>query len=347
MDKRYQVFVSSTYTDLIEERKEVTQAILKCDCFPAGMELFPASNKNKWELIKKVIDDSDFYLLIIAGRYGSLGTDDAGKRVGYTEMEFDYAVSKGKPIFVLLHDNPNSLPAKFVEESATLKKRCEKFREKAKREYMVAFWKTKENLHSAVLDSLYKAKKETPEAAGWVRSNSATMGKSTNKKLLSGEENLIGEFNKLARRTECEMIVVGGTLSHLGASRSFLNDISKRIKIRLLALNIEEEDIERQYNKLIERKGGVADLKHLRSFEGNPNIEIRTFDLLPTAYYVASDLDQEKGVIFASHLFSIGSATNFPLISLSRSDDKEWYEIYQGQIEGLWKKGRPWTSNST
>lgn len=53
MEKRYQVFVSSTYSDLIEERKEVTQAILECDCFPAGMELFPASNRKQWDVIKK------------------------------------------------------------------------------------------------------------------------------------------------------------------------------------------------------------------------------------------------------------------------------------------------------
>ena len=96
MDKRYQVFVSSTYNDLIDERKEATQAILKCNCFPAGMELFPASNKKQWNVIKQVIDDSDFYLLILAGRYGSLGVDDFGTKVGYTEMEFDYALSKGK-----------------------------------------------------------------------------------------------------------------------------------------------------------------------------------------------------------------------------------------------------------
>lgn len=96
MDKRYQVFVSSTYNDLIDERKEATQAILKCNCFPAGMELFPASNKKQWSVIKQVIDDSDFYLLILAGRYGSLGVDDFGTKVGYTEMEFDYALSKGK-----------------------------------------------------------------------------------------------------------------------------------------------------------------------------------------------------------------------------------------------------------
>ena len=78
MEIKYQIFVSSTYEDLKEERKEVTQAILECNCFPAGMELFPASNKSQWEIIKRVIDESDFYLVIIAGRYGSIGIDDDG-----------------------------------------------------------------------------------------------------------------------------------------------------------------------------------------------------------------------------------------------------------------------------
>lgn len=40
MDKRFQVFVSSTYEDLQEERREVMQALLELDCIPAGMELF-------------------------------------------------------------------------------------------------------------------------------------------------------------------------------------------------------------------------------------------------------------------------------------------------------------------
>lgn len=84
MEIKYQIFVSSTYEDLKEERKEVTQAILECNCFPAGMELFPASNKSQWEIIKRVIDESDFYLVIIAGRYGSIGVDDADNKVGYS-----------------------------------------------------------------------------------------------------------------------------------------------------------------------------------------------------------------------------------------------------------------------
>lgn len=81
LSKKYQVFVSSTHDDLIDERKEVAQAILKCDCIPAGMELWPASNFSQWQVIKSVIDDSDYYLLIIAGKYGSEGYDENGNYI--------------------------------------------------------------------------------------------------------------------------------------------------------------------------------------------------------------------------------------------------------------------------
>lgn len=171
MDKRYQVFVSSTYNDLIDERKEATQAILKCNCFPAGMELFPASNKKQWSVIKQVIDDSDFYLLILAGRYGSLGVDDFGKKVGYTEMEFDYALSKGKPIIVMLHRHPEELPARLTEKKEINKKRLEKFREKAMDGRLVAFWENKDQLNGEILSSLHKMIDGTPDAVGWIKAD--------------------------------------------------------------------------------------------------------------------------------------------------------------------------------
>lgn len=53
MEKRYQVFVSSTFLDLQEERQEIMQALLELDCIPSGMELFPAANEDQWSLIKK------------------------------------------------------------------------------------------------------------------------------------------------------------------------------------------------------------------------------------------------------------------------------------------------------
>ena len=88
MEKRYQVFISSTFNDLHEPRQEVMQALLELDCIPAGMELFPAANDDQWTLIKRVIDDCDYYIVIIGGRYGSIGP--SGK--SYTQMEYELSL---------------------------------------------------------------------------------------------------------------------------------------------------------------------------------------------------------------------------------------------------------------
>jgi hypothetical protein len=65
MDKRYQVFISSTYADLKEERRRVIQTVMEMDCIPAGMELFPAVDEEQFQFIQRVIDDCDYYLLTL------------------------------------------------------------------------------------------------------------------------------------------------------------------------------------------------------------------------------------------------------------------------------------------
>ena len=101
--KKYQIFISSTYTDLIDERKLIIDALLKMDFIPAGMEMFVASDTEQFKVITKVIDLCDYYLLIIGKRYGSINEET---QISYTEMEYNYALSKGIPILVFtLNDN--------------------------------------------------------------------------------------------------------------------------------------------------------------------------------------------------------------------------------------------------
>jgi hypothetical protein len=165
MDKRYQVFVSSTYEDLQEERQEVMHALLELDCIPAGMELFPAANEDQWTLIKRVIDDCDYYLVIVGGRYGS--TDSEG--IGYTEKEYRYALEKGKPTIGFLHRNPEDLPARKTEKLEGGKEKLQKFRELVAQK-MCQFWDSPADLGSKVSRSLIKLIKQHP-AVGWVRAD--------------------------------------------------------------------------------------------------------------------------------------------------------------------------------
>ncbi|MBB4515831.1 DUF4062 domain-containing protein [Paraburkholderia fungorum] len=98
MEKKYQVFISSTYTDMKEERQAAVTAILEAGHIPAGMELFAASNKQQMDVIKRWIDSSDIFMLILGGRYGSV-EPESGK--SYTQLEYEYAVTRGKPFFAL------------------------------------------------------------------------------------------------------------------------------------------------------------------------------------------------------------------------------------------------------
>lgn len=98
-DKKLQVFVSSTYTDLKAERQAAVEAILTAGDIPAGMELFTAGDQSQMDVIKRWIDESDVYLLILGARYGSL-EPSTGK--SYTQLEYEYAVDSNKPYFAIV-----------------------------------------------------------------------------------------------------------------------------------------------------------------------------------------------------------------------------------------------------
>lgn len=169
MEIREQVFVSSTYLDLVEEREVVIQGLLEAECFPAGMEMFPASNEDKWDLIKGVIDDSDYYLLIIGGRYGSVDPQD---QMSYTEKEYEYASKTGKPIIAFLHRNPLALPRNTADPHPDLQAKLNIFRARVEEEKTVKYWDTAAELAGQVAQALMNLRRKFP-AIGWVRGDNA------------------------------------------------------------------------------------------------------------------------------------------------------------------------------
>ncbi len=118
-DKKYQIFISSTYRDLKDARESVTKSILDMYHIPIGMEMFSADNNAQWETIKTTIDNSDFYVLIIGHRYGSVTKEG----ISFTEKEHDYAKEIGVPIltFIRHRDVPISQD-QLDKESAKRKK---------------------------------------------------------------------------------------------------------------------------------------------------------------------------------------------------------------------------------
>lgn len=166
MEKRYQVFVSSTFVDLQDARGAVFQTLMQMDCIPAGMELFPAMDEEQMHFITKVIDDCDYYLLILGGRYGSVSAEG----ISYTEMEYDYAVSKGLKVLAFIHDRPEEIPSKYTDADNTVKAKLDAFRDKVSTGRLVSHWNNPKDLPGMVALGLLKTIKNYP-AIGWVRAD--------------------------------------------------------------------------------------------------------------------------------------------------------------------------------
>lgn len=163
MDKRYQVFISSTYTDLKEERNAIIEGLLNAKYIPAGMEMFAASNEEQFQYIKKIIDTCDYYVLIVGARYGTINAS-TGK--SFTEQEYDYAIEKGIPVLAFLHNDPYNLPADKREDDK--KELLESFRAKASAGRMCKMWSSSSELISSVIISLGQEAAENPQK-GWTR----------------------------------------------------------------------------------------------------------------------------------------------------------------------------------
>ncbi len=166
-DRRYQVFVSSTYEDLRQERQEIMQALLELDCIPAGMELFPATDDDQWTLIKRVIDECDYYIVVIGGRYGSIGP----KGISYTEQEYRYAVETGKPVIAFLHKNPASIVVGKSESVPESVEKLKEFRALAQKK-VCKYWESPADLGSAVSRSIVRLINTHP-MPGWIRADKA------------------------------------------------------------------------------------------------------------------------------------------------------------------------------
>lgn len=168
--KKYQIFVSSTYLDLIDERQAAVEAILKAGHIPAGMELFTASNQSQWSIIQKWIDESDVYMLILGGRYGSI---EPVSGLSYTELEYNYALSQNKPLFaVIIKDEALDEKVKTKGRSVLESENPQKMKDFKSKvlSYMSSFFEDNKDIKLAVHESVGKLQQEN-KLIGWVRAD--------------------------------------------------------------------------------------------------------------------------------------------------------------------------------
>lgn len=209
LNTKYQVFISSTYVDLIEARAKVRDAILSMFHFPVGMELFGAANEEQWQIISETIDSSDYYVLIIGQRYGSVipeGAPDAG--ISYTEKEFRYAINKGIPVLAFLIDDSVPVKPEYMERDHPDK--LTEFKSSVKTGRLVEWWKTPDELAQKVTAALYKQITRT-KRPGWIRGDAFDIEASfktitalteQNQQLIAENKELVLENQRLKQKAE-------------------------------------------------------------------------------------------------------------------------------------------------
>lgn len=167
-DKKFQIFVSSTFTDLKDERQAAVEAILAAGHIPAGMELFSAGDESQMSVIKRWIDESDIYLLIIGGRYGSI-EPESGK--SYTQLEYEYALEIGKPLFTVIIAE-NALESKVKEHGTSVietdnPQLLKEFKSIVQKT-LVKFWEDRKDIKLAIFETISDFT-YTKELVGWIR----------------------------------------------------------------------------------------------------------------------------------------------------------------------------------
>lgn len=199
--KKYQIFVSSTFTDLIAERQSAVEAILKAGHIPAGMELFTSSNKSQWEVIKRWINESDIYMLILGGRYGSI-EPESGK--SYTQLEYEYAQEIDKPLFAVVMTNEAKKELKATQIETENPEKLEEFR-KTVLDFMSAFFTDTKDIKLAIHESLNDIIRDN-QLVGWVRGNSQNENIAEELALLSEENRKLREENTKLKDDEAKRL---------------------------------------------------------------------------------------------------------------------------------------------
>ena len=126
----------------------------------------------KMTVIKRWIDESDVYLLILAGRYGSI-EKKSGK--SYTQLEYEYALEQKKPLFaVVITDKGLNSKIKKLKKDALEQEAPQKLKEFQQMvlSNVSKFWEDKKDIKIAIHETLadFEYRKEL---IGWVRADKA------------------------------------------------------------------------------------------------------------------------------------------------------------------------------
>jgi len=189
-DRKFQVFISSTYKDLEIERQIVIRSILDAGHIPAGMEFFTANNETQLETMYRWIDKSDLFLLIFGGKYG---TSDIVREKSFTQLEYEHAIKSNKSVHVIMLSD-EYMTRKGICEDVKYKEFKSLINERSKE-----IANSEEGIERAVLKILIEYNRNHA-TGGWVRAEYASINDNENIHLTRKVEELQTENQHLKEK---------------------------------------------------------------------------------------------------------------------------------------------------
>lgn len=95
---RHQSFLSSTNKDLHECRAIALHALWLAQAIPVGMEYFGAHPHASWTVISRMIEQSDYFILLLGAEPGHIRTETGNS---FVQDEMKTAIDFGKPVAVV------------------------------------------------------------------------------------------------------------------------------------------------------------------------------------------------------------------------------------------------------
>lgn len=140
------VFLSSTFFDLIDYRSQVWDRLSKQNYQILGMEKFGARSEKPLSTCMSELEKARVYIGIIGMRYGSIET---GSQKSYTQLEYEHAVSRNIPALIYMIDEEKALihPAFVDHENYTVL--CE-FKKQLKNNHTISFFENPDDLASKI-----------------------------------------------------------------------------------------------------------------------------------------------------------------------------------------------------
>lgn len=151
------VYVSSTFEDLQECRKQVLLTLRRTGHEDVAMEYYVAGDQRPAEKCLQDVAACDVYIGVFAWRYGWVPPDDNIEQRSITEMEYREAVRTGKTCLIFLLHEDAPWPRKFIDRDP---ERIETLRDELSQKRLCSFFNSVQDISSAVGLAIYEWAKQ-------------------------------------------------------------------------------------------------------------------------------------------------------------------------------------------